>query len=228
MSLATLAPAPRAPVLVESFYDALGPLGSNGSGFFAQGNTGTGAGASGVAGEAGHPGIFRQTTGTTATGQTNFGTLLTAFLTADGTLTVEAMARLTQLSTGAQQFFQEVGFFNNSAGAITEGAYFRYNEARNGGRYEFVVERNNVEVITDTGILAAAGAWVKFRVQIAPDGLGVNAWLNGVAIANVAPFPSVIPSGIGASHNTRKTVGLTAVTIDLDYFYFSHLMRTAR
>lgn len=110
------------------------------------------------------------------------------------------------------------GFLDSVSVESTDGVFFRYAYTVNAGKWQFVTRANNVETITDTGIVFNASQNYKLNIEVQPDGLKAFALIDGVTVAS-----STLTIPVGAGRETGfgamllKTAGVTAKTFFTDY-----------
>lgn len=110
------------------------------------------------------------------------------------------------------------GFLDSVSVESTDGVFFRYAYTVNAGKWQFVTRANNVETITDTGIVFNASQNYKLNIEVQPDGLKAFALIDGVVVASSAltiPVGAGRETGFGAM--LLKTAGVTAKTFFTDY-----------
>lgn len=206
---------PRKRAFIESECNAVGAL------TIAQ--IGTGAGTFfGVAGSGHYQTIAQQTTGTTATGRSAIGTFTSTSVVL-GTQAVKfcTIVATPQLSTGAQTFIWQIGFLDNQAGASVDGLWFEYTHSVNSGKFTCNVSSNSFanSPIFDTGVTVAINTWYLLEIEVNAAATEAKFYLNGSLIhTTTTNIPSGAARATGCVVNTRKTVGTTAITTNIDYF----------
>jgi hypothetical protein len=118
--------------------------------------------------QAGHPGIVRHTTGTSATGRAGM-----LSVNPDGILLgnswywrFESMLRITTLSTGAQTYTYRAGFIDSAVGEPVDGVYFRYTHGVNAGQWELVCRSNDTETATSSTTAPATNTWYRMTIIV--------------------------------------------------------------
>lgn len=205
------------PGVVRLFTDFTAPIGSNGTGDLV--GVSTGGTVLALAAEAGHPGIRQMSTSTSATGQTNVGTVGSAILlsSALGFLNVYSLGRIPTLSSGTQRFQCFHGLFDSVSATPTNGVFFIYCDNINGGNWQLNLIVGGVQTAIDTGIPPVANAWQKLSITLSNVGVA-GASIDGVGV-NLASFSGLaLPTAaLTMGLNLRKTIGTTARTWDTDY-----------
>lgn len=180
-------------------------------------------------------GVVQIDTGTTATGRVFIGTAsINQLWTASGNI-LQFGARLAPelLSTNLETFTIYAGFCdNNGAGDATDGCYFRYTDAVNGGKWEAVVAAGATRQAFDTGVLAQTNYQI-FEIII--DYTGGNPvvyfYIDGT-LTNTVNTPAPIPTGptqsYGLGWKIEKSVGTTQRNLSADWFYYTLDRNAAR
>lgn len=211
----TMSEPVNGPNVFRLFTDFLAPIGSNGTGDLV--GVSSGGTVLALAGERGHPGIRQMSTSTSATGQTNVGTVGSAILLGDGPLSMCALGRIPTLSTAAQRFQCYCGLFDSVSAAPNNGVFFLYADNINGGNWQLNVIVGGVQVAVDTGIPPVANTWQKLSLTLSNVGVA-GASINGVGVSLAGLSGVTLPTAaLTMGLNLRKTVGATARTWDADY-----------
>jgi hypothetical protein len=194
--------------------------------------SGSGAALSSGAGAGNHPGVAVLSTGTTATGSASlYGSgSPSSVLAGGGAIRFGAVVKLDALSTPSQTFAARLGLGDSAASDGTDGIFFRYTGAANGGRWLGVARSNNVESTVDTGV-AADTNFHTFELVIDAGGTSVQFLVDGIAVG--APITTNIPAAAGRETGLRpaaltKTVGLTARTLRVDAYWYQFEFTTVR
>lgn len=199
-------------------------------------DAGAGAGASvqpgtyGIGTSANAIGVSQLDTGTTAAGRRTLSSNLSSLVTTKSRLRFGSRFALEQLSTGAQTFVSHIGYLDSSAtGEPNNGAYFRYNEAVNGGRWQCVTAQGGTRTTTDSGITADTN-YHQFVVEINEAGTSVEFYIDAVLVQTIT---TNIPNGtvaqaFGYGWKMEKSVGTTTVAQSVDWYYFESERTTAR
>lgn len=202
----------------------------------------SGSGASAQAGTFGidltenAQGVLQIDTGTTATGRSATSTASVNHLWVQSGTILRTGWRVVPelLSTGLETFSLWIGFADNFlvAGEPTDGCYFRYNDAVNGGRWEAVVAAGATRQAFDTGILASLNYQI-FEVEIDFTGPGpiVRYSIDGT-LTNTVQAPSPVPVGptqaFGYGVKMEKTVGTGQRNTSIDWYCFELDRNAAR
>ena len=194
--------------------------------------SGTGAVHSNIAfGDPNCAGALRSVLGTTATGRTSIASpFFNGLQLGNGVARAAARFRIITLSDAVNTFALRCGFIDSITGEPVDGAYFRYTDSVNGGRFQAVTRSNNVETVADTGIAAALGTTFKLEIEANANATSIAFRING---AQVATITTTIPKGAG-----RETgYGMSAIcslgtasliSHDIDYLLAEQQFTTAR
>ena len=125
-----------------------------------------------------------------------------------------AKAAIHTLSNGTEAFTTIMGFLDSVSGVVpTDGAYFRYTDSVNSGKWQAVTRSNGTETATDTGLTVVADAWKLFEIEVNPAGTSVVFKIDG---ATVATNTTNIPTGAGRETGyglaSNKSAGTTATS----------------
>lgn len=184
---------------------------------------GTGAGPTVGGPEANHPGIFQFVTGTTATGRQFAGWASSngsgKVVFGSGVVRLGVIQRIPTLSTAAEHFIVRNGYFDavNLVNPIVDGAYFRYEESVNGGRWECRCVAASVETVLDSGVTVVAGTWYLLELEVNAAGTSVQFFINRVSVGSIAT--NVPTAGVGPVFGINKTIGTTSRSVAYDYCY---------
>lgn len=128
-------------------------------------------------------------------------------------------------AVGDKTFIHRIGFINSVSNVDGQGAYFRYNYAVNGGRWECVTHDGSLETAADSGIAVVAGDWYALKVVVTT--ADVKFYINGTLVQTVI---TTLPTSISYSGVLFFVVGGTFVTkaITLDYYSIDILLNNTR
>lgn len=128
--------------------------------------------------------------------------------------------QLVDLSTGSETFSAWLGFYHVITAAPTFGAYFRYNHAVNGGRWECCTQINAV----DSGVLPTAGQYQVFEIKINTAGTAITYYIDGTLVATITTDIST-SNQLFAGNLIRKSAGTTDrfAYIDAQYLAIERL-----
>lgn len=195
------------------------------------GNNSTAGGSAQVqtpfSGDPGHIGIIQLETGTETTGVGNIYKDVSMFL-GGATLDWEGLVQLSALSNSTDTYSVEIGAGNIENAEPYNGFWFSYSNGVNGGDWT-ANTGNGSTTSVDTGVAAAANAWVKLRMVAAANGSEVTFYINGTSVATISttlPTTSATPFGHGLQ--IRKSAGTTGRTLYVDYVRFIANFTTAR
>ena len=170
-------------------------------------------------GVASHPCIAQLQTGTTTTGRTT--TLITetdSILLGSGAAYAYGSFRIPTLSDGSNRFTVRAGFIDTGAGDGTDGAFLRYADNVNSGKFQCVTRAASSETATDTGVTAVAGDWYAFEIVVNSGATSATCAINGAVVAtNSTNVPSGTGQETGIAAGVYKSVGTTERVLDLDF-----------
>ncbi|MGB8818546.1 MAG: DUF2793 domain-containing protein [Rhizobiaceae bacterium] len=194
--------------------------------------SGTGAVHSNVAfGDPNSAGALRSVLGTTAAGRTSIASpFFNGLLLGNGFARAAARFRIITLSDAVNTFVLRCGFIDSITGEPVDGAYFRYTDSVNGGRFQAVTRSNNVETAVDTGIAGAINANFKLEVEANANATSVAFRINGAPVATIT---TTIPKGAGRETGygmsaIRSAGTASLISHDIDYLLAEQLFTTAR
>lgn len=173
----------------------------------------------------GRVGIAQCQRGTTANyraGVTSVGTA--CVLLGTGRTRFRADVRATQLSNGTDRFTLYSGLGDSNTGDPVDGAFFRYVDTANGGRWQCVTRSVNVETVVDSGVTVAAGVWYALELDVNAAGTLATFWINGTQVGTSS---TNIPTGTGRETgiialNLVGSLGTTNVSADVDCCAFRY------
>lgn len=175
-------------------------------------------------------GVVQIDTGSTISGRCTLASGLNQVSFGTSRVRVGIRAAIEQLSTVTQTFTSYIGFIDNSAaGDHTNGAYFRYTDGVNGGRWEAVTAQGATRTATDTGVSANL-LYKIFEIECNEAGTSVAFYIDGALVAtNVTNIPQVTASQLfGFGVKINKSVGGTQMNMDMDWYYFELERSAAR
>lgn len=175
-------------------------------------------------------GIAEIDTGTTAAGRRSLVSSLSALMSTLARYRFAARYALNQLSDGTNTFTQYIGFVDNSgAGDMNNGAYFRYTNGVNSGRWEAVTAKAGTRTATNTGITADI-LYSVFEIEISQDGANAYFYINGTIVAtNTTNIPiATAAQTYGYGWKLEKSLGAGVVATSADWYVFEVERSTAR
>lgn len=199
-------------------------------------DAGAGAGASvqpgtyGIGTSANAIGVSQMDTGTTAAGRRTLATSLSSLVTTKSRLRVSSRFAIEQLSTVTQTFDSIIGFLDsNATGDPNNGAYFRYTDGTNSGKWQCITAQGGTRTTTDSGITADTN-YHAFTIEINEAGTSVAFQIDGVLVQTIT---TNIPNGtvaqaFGYGWKIEKSVGTTQVNQSIDWYYFENERTNAR
>ena len=218
------------------FSDFIGNPTTTGQDVYAT-NSGTGAATAASANVAANrPGIFRSTTGTTATGRTAFASNLTAFALGGGAMSYETAVNIATLSTGTERYQLVIGLFDTATAANqVDAVSFVYDEggvstgSAASANWQIRTASNSTRSWTTTTTAVAAATWYKLRVEVNAAGTSATFYINGTNVGTIATnIPTGTARALGFGHLMIKSVGTTARTMDIDYMKAEQSFTTSR
>jgi hypothetical protein len=161
-------------------------------------------------------GVVYMSTGTTATGSVRFMAMDGNYckVGTGGILSFESRSKIRALSTAAEEYSFKSGFYNATT---ISGCYFEYLRT-NSVNWHICCAISNVITKVDTGIAVDTNFHV-FKVEINELGTLATFYMDGVVVGSIATnMPTTVLTAPGFVLN--KTVGITAVNVDLDWYLF--------
>lgn len=175
-------------------------------------------------------GALEVQTGTTATGMSVLAKGSSSFSFGRGnTLKLRMRSALKNLSDAVERFTVYQGF-GESIGSVEHnfGAYFRYNDSVNAGRWQAVTRQGGVETATDTGV-AADLLFSIFEIRVNSDATSVGFYINGTLVATHATnIPNGVSDYVGLNFKILKALGTTNRNFVMDWYDFLITRTTAR
>jgi hypothetical protein len=182
--------------------------------------SGTGAAHGGQTPLDGGYGWQRGSTGTTATGRTSIvSPAFNIMRLGLGRAIQTSRIRIVTLSTATETYTVRSGFIDSNTGESVDGAFFRYTNAVNGGRFEAVTRANSVETVVDTATAVAVGTTYVLEVDVNAAGTSAAFRINGTLVATITTnIPTASGRELGYGLMALKSVGITSVSsYDVDY-----------
>lgn len=180
-------------------------------------------------------GISETDTGTTSTGRRTVSSGLNILTTGLARLRVGMRHAINQLSTVGETFTVYLGFINNAgSGNPLAGAFFRYTNGVNSGRYEAVTASGSgspTYTTVNTGVLADTNYHI-FEVEINETADEVNYYIDGNLVAiittDIPPLDTTVNFTFGFGWKIEKSVGTTSVAHSVDWAYLETERSTPR
>lgn len=175
-------------------------------------------------------GVLYGTTGTTATGQAgyyiNSGSLVFGFGHA---FRLRGRNALVTLSTVTERFTKYWGFGDtNLTGDMVDGAYFRYVDNVNSGKWECVTSLNSVRTVADSGVTAVT-TYSIFEVRVNSTGTSVAFYIDGALVAtNTTNIPNTLARATGILYKIEKSIGTSGTDIAQDWYDLTITRASAR
>lgn len=180
----------------------------------------TGGTNTAIASLAARPGIVTHSTGGVATNSARVvSTNVSSVIFGGNTLWYwQSAVRIPTISDAAQTFTYRNGFIDSGTAESTDGCFFRYTHATNGGRWQGVCRNSNAETTCDTTVAMTAATWYRLDIIVNAAGNSVDFRTDGVSRCTVAAnIPTAAARETGFGSMILKSVGTTARTADLDY-----------
>ena len=182
--------------------------------------TATNSGALAFVGMTGRNGVVSCTTGVvSAAGACALGTNGNTVCFGGAVHKIDMEVLMLNLSDGSETFTIIAGYGDNlAAAAQTDGVFFRYTHAENGGRWTLVCEKATVETTLDSGIAAVANTWTNLRIETY-DSTSATFYINDV---NVGTISTNIPGSAdftGVNVGIYKSVGTSTRALRVDWIY---------
>lgn len=200
--------------------------------------TGTGAsvqvGNYGINSSENAQGVLQADTGTTAAGRAGAGSASANHIwnRPGQNWYFGARLALEALSAAAiDSFTVRAGFGNTmpiAAGDSINGAYFRYNDAVNGGRWECVTVKANALSAADSGVVADIN-YAVFEIEM--NDTFIKFFINGAMVheqTNALHIPILPSETFGFGWKIEKTVGLNQRNLSADWYYVGHVDQGSR
>jgi hypothetical protein len=127
--------------------------------------------------------------------------------------------RIVTLSDATNRYAIRSGFIDNVAGESVDGAFFRYTDNVNGGRFECVTRSNNVETAVDSTITVAINTTYKLEIDANAAGTSIEFRIDGTLRATIT---TNIPTGAGRETGYGlmglRSLGTASINaFDMDY-----------
>lgn len=134
------------------------------------------------------------------------------------------------LSDATNRYTCRIGFIDSVTGESVDGAFFRYTDTVNSGRWQCVTRANSVETATDSGITAAAGTWAKFEIEVNADGTSVAFKVNGTTVqTHTTNIPTGSGRGTSYGNMVLRSVGTTSfISLLIDFAMCRQIFTSSR
>ncbi|MFC3833105.1 MULTISPECIES: beta strand repeat-containing protein [Deinococcus] len=174
-------------------------------------------------------GTVRFVTGTTPTGRVAIANPVPIIRFNQGTTNLRAILSLATLSNTTETYVIRVGYIDSVTGDSTYGAYFRYTDGVNSGKWQAVIRNNSVETVIDTGVLASTGVLRKFEINTTAAGVITFKIDNATVGTNSTSLAITAGSETGYGVAVTKTVGSSSVSVtDVDFMDVEYLFASSR
>lgn len=113
---------------------------------------------------------------------------------------------LWAVGSAGENYTLWVGFFDIVTAQPTNGVYFRYNYAVNGGRWEYCTTVAGATTAADTGVGFTAQVYQVMEVEINAAGTSVTFYIDGTLVGTIS---SGLPTSVGllAMSNVLRSAG---------------------
>lgn len=166
-----------------------------------------------IAGVARHHGARDFTLGTSTTGS---GSFFPAAGNVIGPLgnsqywRFDMLLKVTQLSNVTDRYSLRCGFIDSITAESVDGAYFRYSDNVNSGKWERVTRSNSTETATDTGSTVGSTNFTLLTVIVNPAGNNAQFFVDGTSVgANTTNIPTGAGRDVGYGMMFLKSAGTT-------------------
>ncbi len=198
--------------MVEDF--SLSPLGDKSSG----GNVNS----TGALNDPPHLGVWKLQTNAGTTNIACIGTNAVGLTFGQGSGYLDWVFQTPVLSNGTDRYTVRIGFGSQNASDPNDGAYLRYSDSVNAGKWQLVTRSAGTETATDTGVTGDL-LWHRVRITFNAGGTSVSVAFDGGATA--ATNTTNIPAGqfrtFGIFAEITKSLGTTSLALLLDMMDFS-------
>lgn len=121
------------------------------------------------------------------------------------------------LSDGTNTYTGRFGFLDSIGAESTDGAFFRYTNGTNGGRYECVTRSNSVENALDSGISVDTSLH-NFSIDVNSSATSVEFKIDGNVVAtSTGLIPSGTTRATGFGYYIQKSAGGTNRNMNYTY-----------
>jgi hypothetical protein len=196
-------------------------------------NTGTIASTSG---SAANPGVITLGTGTaSASGSSYINGAKGCFYYGGGALTMTFWIQIPTLSTSSQRFSVVVGAVNSSDFGLgtptNDGTWLQYSDSLNSGDWTYNTASGGTSTNSNSTTGVGTG-WTVLQIAVNAGGTSAN-FLVGSTLANLTSLGTIttnIPTATTVSPYVGiiKSVGTSALTLNIDMFTFQNVLTTAR
>jgi hypothetical protein len=182
-------------------------------------------------------GVVRHTTGTTLSGFAGFALGNSSLFIGQGAISLETYVTIETLSNATERFFTFFGYavpsnWQNNGNAIffsyDEGGAVNFASGAASPNFKCYTKLANVTTLTTTSIPVVASQWYKLRIEINNAGNSVGFYIDGVLVATHTTNIPATTTGMSVVNIINKTVGITARTMQTDYFMYEEIFTTAR
>jgi hypothetical protein len=191
--------------------------------------SGNGVGV-GLTAPAQHPGFLYYTNNATGASSAQPLSTFTISKAAGRTITWTGMFQLLTLSNGTDRYIAYVGMFDNLSNVPYNGAYFKYSDNVNSGKWVLAAANVASEVTTNSTTTADAG-WHTFTIVLTEANATYTYYIDGVSVGTVVE--TALNGGtnydvgqFGLSVNrTAGTGSVSAAVLDLYTIGYSGMTR---
>jgi hypothetical protein len=182
-------------------------------------------------------GVVRHTTGTTAAGGAGYSYGNNSLFIGFGQITIETYVTIETLSTLTERFFTFFGYgvasnWQNTGNAVffsyDEGGVFAFGANPGSPNWKCITVRGGVRTFTTTSIPVVAGQWYKLKIVINNSASSVDFFIDNTFITTHTTNIPLTTTAMSVVSLITKTIGITARTIQTDYFMYEEIFTTER
>lgn len=175
-------------------------------------------------------GSFKCQTGTDTTGRGHIYLNVDGFRTGGQTIDAGWRIKLDALSDDTDTYTSVIGFIDTvTSVTMTNGAYFKYTNGTNSGKWQCIVAKASTETAYDCGLTADTSYHV-FVIKINGAGTQFDFYIDGVlkkSVTDSSKYPtSSVAFGFGAG--LKKSAGTNNVNMHYDWAYVKMTRSTSR
>ena len=201
--------------------------------------SGTGAGCTttnAILNKTNQQGVVRHTTGTLLSGNAGFTLGNASLFIGQGAISIETYVTIETLSTATERFFTLFGYAIPANWQNTSnGIFFSYDEGGVqffGGNatpnWKCYTRAGSTVTMTITTIPVVASQWYKLRIDINNAGNSVGFYIDGTLVATHTTNIPASTTGMSVVNLINKSIGITARTMQTDYFMYEEIFTNPR
>ena len=153
----------------------------------------------------------------------------------NGTVSLETYITIETLSTATERFYTLFGYIlGGNLANLTNGIFFTYDEggSANGGIastfFRCACINASTRTYATTTVPVVASQWYKLRIDINAAASSVGFYIDGNLVATITTNIPATTTAMSIGSYIIKTIGITARTMQTDYFMYDELFTTAR